>query len=149
MHPRHHVEREYHARVRGTPDPRAVARLARGVVVNGRLTAPADVRVVDTGRGRQGDQAVLSITVHEGRTHQVRDMCEAIGHPIVRLRRVRIGPIADALLASGTFRELSPVEVSRLKRAAGLTGSDWAAPGPATSAKRSPRTRSVARHRTS
>ena len=149
MHPRHHVEREYHARVRGTPDPRAVARLARGVVIDGRLTAPADVRVVDTGRGRQGDQAVLSITVHEGRTHQVRDMCEAIGHPIVRLRRVRIGPIADALLASGTFRELSPAEVSRLKRAAGLTGSDRAAPGPATSAKRSPRTRSVARHRTS
>jgi pseudouridine synthase len=118
MHPRHHVEREYHVRVRGTPDVRAVARLSRGVVIDGRPTAPAVVRVVDTGRGQHGDQAVLSITVHEGRTHQVRQMCDAIGHPVVRLRRVRIGPISDPSLKSGASRNLTPSEVARLGRAA-------------------------------
>jgi pseudouridine synthase len=148
MHPRHHVEREYRARVRGIPDHRAVARLARGVRIGGRPTAPADVRVVDTGRGQQGDQAVLSITVHEGRTHQVREMCEAVGHPVVRLRRVRIGPITDPLLKSGTFRELSPAEVARLKRAAGVTAEEPPDSRPAIGAGRSPRTRSTARPRT-
>jgi len=120
MHPRHHVEREYLARMRGTPDAAVLARLSRGIVIDGRRTAPAEVRVVDTGRGQRKDQTLLSITVHEGRTHQVRKMCEAAGHPVVRLRRVRIGPLTDPTLKSGTFRELSPEEVARLKRAAGL-----------------------------
>ncbi len=148
MHPRYHVEREYRARVRGLPDPRALARLARGVVIDGRPTAPADVRLVDAGRGDHGDQAVLAITVHEGRSHQVRDMCESVGHPVMRLRRVRIGPIADPSLKTGAFRELAPDEVARLKRAAGL---DVTEPGPARGVSgggRPPRNRPTARRRT-
>jgi len=122
-HPRHHVDREYLARVRGTLGTAALARLARGIVIDGRRTAPAEVRVAATGRGQRKDQTLLSITVREGRTHQVRKMCEAAGHPVARLRRVRIGPVTDATLKSGAFRELSPQEVARLKRAAGVTAA--------------------------
>jgi 23S rRNA pseudouridine2605 synthase len=143
MHPRYHVEREYIVRVRGTPDPGAIARLARGIVVEGRRTAPADVRLAETGRGQRGDQAVLSVTVHEGRTHQVRDMCAAVGHPVIRLRRVRVGPIADPSLKTGAFRDLTAAEVSRLKRAAGLTVPGAPAPRLFTGRGRSPRTRST------
>ncbi len=121
-HPSHEVPREYHARVRGTPDSRAVARLSRGVAIEGRRTAPAQVAVVMTGAGQHGDQALLSITIHEGRTRQVRNMCEAIGHPVVRLRRVRIGPIADPTLKTGAYRQLSAREVEALRRASAGPG---------------------------
>jgi pseudouridine synthase len=118
MHPRYGVEREYEARVRGVPEPAVLRRLAHGVRIEGRRTAPADVRVVETGRGARGDQAVISVVVHEGRTRQVRKMCEEIGHPIVRLRRVRIGPIPLGSLKPGEFRELTRDEVRQLERAA-------------------------------
>ena len=75
--------------------------------VEGRRTRPAGVSLVETGRGARGDQAVLSIVLREGRTRQVRGMCEAVGHPVVRLRRVRIGPIADATLKPGKWRDLT------------------------------------------
>jgi len=117
MHPRHEVEKEYHVRVRGVPDEHALARLGRGVPVEGRRTRPAGVSLVETGRGARGDQAVLSIVLREGRTRQVRGMCEAVGHPVVRLRRVRIGPIADATLKPGKWRDLTAGEVSALRRA--------------------------------
>jgi pseudouridine synthase len=117
-HPSHEVAREYHVRVRGTPDARALGRLSRGLVIEGRKTAPAEVSVVATGAGQHGDQAVLSLTLHEGRTRQVRKMCEAIGHPVVRLRRVRIGPITDPALKTGDCRPLTPREVDALRRAA-------------------------------
>jgi len=115
-HPRHGVEREYEARVRGVPDAGALARLARGVTIEGRRTGPAEVALVREVPGR--DQAIVSVVVREGRNRQVRRMCEAIGHPVVRLKRVRIGPLADATLAPGEVRELAPREVASLRRAA-------------------------------
>jgi pseudouridine synthase len=118
LHPSHGVEREYHARVRGVPDERALERLRRGVVIDGRRTAPAVVRLLDTGLGAREDQALVSIALHEGRTRQVRDMCDAIGHPVVRLRRVRFGPIADRTLDVGAHRDLTPREVAMLKQVA-------------------------------
>ncbi len=118
-HPSHEVPREYQARVRGTPGAHAIERLSRGVVLDGRKTAPATVAVVMTGVGQHADQSLLSITIHEGRTRQVRRMCEAVGHPVVRLRRVRIGPLADPALKSGMCRPLTPREVDALRRAAG------------------------------
>jgi len=114
-HPRHGVEREYEARVRGVPDAGALARLARGVTIEGRRTKPAEVALVRALSGR--DQALVSVVVREGRNRQVRRMCEAIGHPVVRLKRVRIGPLADATLAPGEVRELAPREVATLRRA--------------------------------
>jgi 23S rRNA pseudouridine2605 synthase len=127
-HPRHGLERVYEARVRGVPDAGALKRLARGVVLDGRLTAPATTRLVQAGRGQQGDQAVVRIGITEGRKRQVRYMCEAIGHPVVRLRRVSIGPIEDKKLKPGMYRDLTPAEVAALRRAVGEPPPEGAAP---------------------
>ena len=62
---------------------------------------------------------MVSIAIHEGRNRQVRKMFDAIGHPVVSLRRVRIGPISDPRLKPGEFRELSEAEVRALKKAQG------------------------------
>ena len=118
MHPSHGVEREYHVRVRGVPDRDALRRLAGGVMLDGRKTAPADVEVVKTIAVASGEDALLSIVIHEGRNRQVRRMCEAVGHQVVRLRRVRIGPIHDEHIRPGEFRDLTEKEVAVLKRVA-------------------------------
>ena len=116
-HPRHGLERVYEARVRGVPDAMALKRLARGIMLDGRRTAPATVTLVQAGRGLRGNQAVVRISITEGRKRQVRHMCEAIGHPVMRLRRVRIGPIQDKALRPGQFRDLTPRELTALRRA--------------------------------
>jgi len=123
LHPSHEVEREYRARVRGVPDEKSLDRLRRGVVVAGRRTASAVVRLVESGLGAREDQSLLSIALHEGRTRQVRDMCDAIGHPVVRLKRVRFGPIADRTIKVGEHRDLTPREVAMLRQAAAGAGA--------------------------
>ncbi len=131
LHPRHEVEREYHARVRGVPDGKSLERLRRGVVIAGRRTASAVVRLVASGLGAREDQSLLSIALHEGRTRQVRDMCDAIGHPVVRLKRVRFGPIADRTIKVGEHRDLTPREVAMLRQAAAGAGATSGARPPA------------------
>ena len=128
MHPSHGVEREYHVRVRGVPDRDALRRLATGVMLDGRKTAPADVEIVKTIEAQSGEDALLSIVIHEGRNRQVRRMCEAVGHLVVRLRRVRIGPIHDEHIRPGEFRDLTDREVAVLKRVAATAGTSDKAP---------------------
>lgn len=118
MHPSHEVDREYHVRVRGVPDEHTLARLARGVVIDGRRTAPAEVEILKILDAAAGEEAMLSLVIHEGRNRQVRKMCEAVGHPVVRLRRVRIGPIHDEHIRPGEFRDLDEREIAALKRVA-------------------------------
>ncbi len=120
MHPRHELPRVYEARVRGVPDARDLARFSKGLVVEGRKTAPADVRIVNPAAGAKRDQAVLQVTLRQGRTRQVRKMFDAIGHPVVRLRRVRFGPLTCGDLRPGEFGSLASEDVRRLKRAVGL-----------------------------
>jgi len=116
-HPSHGVGREYEVRVLGEPTDHEIDRIARGVVVTGRRTAPADVRRTKTFETKNGHlETMLSIVIHEGRNRQVRKMCEAIGHPVVKLRRVAIGHITDIRLRPGDFRELSAEEVALLKK---------------------------------
>jgi pseudouridine synthase len=117
-HPRHGVPREYQVQVKGVPDRRAIQRLSKGVRLEGRRTAPAGVKLVKVLDEDEGPRAVLSFVLREGRNRQVRDMCDAIGHPVIRLRRVRIGPISDEHIRPGEFRDLSGREVAQLKRAA-------------------------------
>lgn len=119
MHPRHEVERVYLARVRGVPDRHALDRLAAGVTIDRRRTAPARVRLVDRQDSAGGPQASIEIALHEGRHRQVRRMFEEVGHPVVRLRRIRIGPIEDPQMPVGHWRDLTPREVEKLRRAAG------------------------------
>ncbi len=109
-HPSHGVEKEYVAEVRGTVGPGALRRLREGIGLDDGMTAPARVS--------QPAPGVLRITIHEGRNRQVRRMCEAIGHPLHRLVRVRIGPIRDPHLAPGQWRVLTLDEVRRLNQPA-------------------------------
>lgn len=108
-HPSHGVEKEYLAEVKGIPSAGALRKLRQGVELDDQMTAPARVGVVAPG--------VIRLVIHEGRNRQVRRMCEAVGHPVVRLVRTRIGPIADSRLAPGSWRSLSPEEVRALASA--------------------------------
>jgi 23S rRNA pseudouridine2605 synthase len=112
MHPRHEVPRVYEVRVLGAPDEHDVARLSRGIIVEGRRTGPATIAFL----GEKSGRATLRITIREGRNRQVRKMFEAIGHPVDHLARVAIGPIRDPRLKPGQWRELTPAEVAKLRR---------------------------------
>jgi pseudouridine synthase len=121
-HPSHEVEREYQVKVLGVPDEHDIDRLSRGIVIDGRRTLPAEVKILKVIDGADAQHALLSIVVKEGRNRQVRNMCEAVGHPVDRLRRVRIGPIADEHIRPGEFRELDTKEIAALRRSATASG---------------------------
>jgi 23S rRNA pseudouridine2605 synthase len=108
-HPSFGVEKEYLAEVEGKVTPAQVRRLREGVALDDGTTAPAKVSLVPP-RG-------LRLTIHEGRNRQVRRMCAAVGHPVVRLVRTRIGPLADRGLAPGEWRALTDAEVRALQGA--------------------------------
>jgi 23S rRNA pseudouridine2605 synthase len=110
-HPKYGVEKEYLAEVEGSPTRGELRRLREGVELDDGVTAPAKVVLVE--------RALVRITIHEGRKRQVRRMCEAVGHPVIRLVRTRIGPLADRSLAPGEWRLLEIDEVRALERAAG------------------------------
>jgi pseudouridine synthase len=113
MHPSRGVQKTYAAKVRGTPSAEALKRLAAGIVVEGRRTLPARVRLLEAGAN-----AWVEITVVEGRRHQVRNMLEAVGHRVQRLRRIRYGGVELGSLRPGALRALDAREVERLRRAA-------------------------------
>ena len=108
-HPSYGVEKEYVAEVEGLPTRAVLRRLREGVELDDGPTAPARATLVDP--------SVVRLTIHEGRNRQVRRMCEAVGHSVVRLIRTRIGPLADRSLAPGAWRELTGDEVRSLQRA--------------------------------
>ena len=116
-HPRHGVQRTYEARVAGVPDADAIGRLRKGIPLDGRRTRPAEVTLLH--RGRTDRDSLLVITIREGRTRQVRRMCEAVGHPVRALARTCMGPLRDRRLKPGMWRELTLDEVSALKKAPG------------------------------
>lgn len=108
-HPSFGVEKEYLAEVQGTPSAGDLRRLREGVNLEDGRTSPARVSTLGPN--------LLRITIHEGRNRQVRRMCETVGHPVVRLVRTRIGPIAERSLKPGQWRELTTKEVRSLERA--------------------------------
>jgi len=112
-HPSSGIPKEYLARVDGDPSPGDLRRLREGVMLEDGMTAPAQVSRVSEG--------LIRIVIHEGRNRQVRRMCSAVGHDVTRLVRTRIGPLQDATLAPGAFRQLSISEVRKLMEAVGLT----------------------------
>ncbi len=108
-HPSFGVPKEYLVHVEGAPQRSALRALREGIQLEDGMTAPAQVSMPD--------QGLLKITIHEGRNRQVRRMCDAVGHPVVRLVRVRIGPITDSSLIAGSWRELTNEEVRSLYEA--------------------------------
>ncbi|MFN8186956.1 MAG: pseudouridine synthase [Gaiellales bacterium] len=110
-HPRYGVEKVYEVEVDGAPDDEGLRRLREGVLLEDGLTAPAEARLLR----RRGRRATLELTLHEGRKHQVKRMCEAIGHPAVRLHRPRYAGLTLEGLPPGAWRELSAAEVKALR----------------------------------
>lgn len=114
LHPSRHVDKTYHAWVKGRPEKRALDRLRKGVRLEDGMTAPAQVKVID----EHQRETLLRIVIHEGRKRQVKRMCEAVGHPVVSLHRERFGPLALGDLSQGLYRLLSDAEVAALQACA-------------------------------
>ena len=118
QHPRYKVPKTYLVKVRGHPPTEALARLQQGVNLEDGITAPAELKVMED------DQKAtwLSLTLREGRKHQVKRMCAAVGHPVLKLRRTKIGPIELDDLRPGEIRRLKSREVRNLRAKVGLKG---------------------------
>jgi 23S rRNA pseudouridine2605 synthase len=106
-HPRYGVEKVYEAEVEGNPGPSALRRLEEGVDLDDGPTAPAQARLLGP--------STIELVLHEGRKHQVKRMCEAVGHPVLRLHRSRYAGLTLEGLEPGAWRELEPSEVDRLR----------------------------------
>ena len=107
-HPRYEVDKVYEVEVEGEPSRDTLRRLADGVELEDGLTAPADVRRLGPSK--------IELTLHEGRKHQVKRMCEVVGHPARRLHRSRYASLTLDGLAPGEWRELTAAEVETLRR---------------------------------
>lgn len=118
-HPRYGVPKTYLVEVRGEVKEEAIRRLREGVALEDGTTAPAQVQKVRTLADRK--TTLLRLTIHEGRKRQVKRMCMAVGHPVVRLHRERFGPLTLRNLPAGAWRHLTDEEVTALRRAVGLS----------------------------
>lgn len=116
MHPKYKVEKTYFAKVEGIPSREAIKQLNKGIQLDDIKTAPAFVKVRKTD-SKKGT-ALVELTIHEGRNRQVRRMLEAIGHPVVKLKRERYGVLDLKGLNAGEYRELKPHEVKMLREMA-------------------------------
>ena len=114
-HPKSHVAKTYRVTVRPQVNEEQLTRMGTGVVIDGRKTAPAKVRVLQQEQGR----VVLEIVLYEGRNREIRKMCEALGLEVARLKRVAIGPVRLGMLQQGKHRELTKEEVRGLLAEAG------------------------------
>ncbi|MBE6782428.1 MAG: rRNA pseudouridine synthase [Ruminococcaceae bacterium] len=115
MHPKHHVPKTYRVTVRQNVTENMVDQLAVGIVIEGRKTAPADVRVLL----KEETRTVLEIILYEGRNREIRKMCESLGLDVIRLKRTQFGSIKLGMLAQGKYRELTPDEVHKLMASSG------------------------------
>lgn len=113
-HPSYEIDKVYRAWVRGVPSPDKIKRLATGIRLEDGMTSPGEARLLKTAPGQ--DKALVELTIHEGRNRQVRRMCEAIGHPVLSLERIRLGFLTLEGLQLGQYRPLTSTEVERLKK---------------------------------
>ena len=111
-HPRHHTEKTYLIKVRGSLSPKMVRRLEQGLVLDDGKTAPAKVEKVRT----VGSNCWFELTIHEGKNRQVRRMCEILGLTVVRLKRIRLDFLDLKDVATGCYRHLSNGEIERLRK---------------------------------
>lgn len=110
-HPKKEVDKCYEVKVRGVPSEESLCKLAKGILLEDGMTAPARARLLK----KERDKAWIEIIIHEGRNRQVRRMCDAIGHKVIKLKRIGIGPLKLGHLAPGKIRPLSPRELESLK----------------------------------
>ncbi|WP_459841644.1 pseudouridine synthase [Halanaerocella petrolearia] len=111
-HPSHQVGKKYIATVEGAVDDEAIDKLEEGVKLKDGWTAPAQAELVV----EMGSRSIISLEVHEGRKHQVKRMCKKVGHSVLELKRIKVGPLTlDQQLKPGQYRNLTKEEVAKLK----------------------------------
>ncbi|UDM73247.1 pseudouridine synthase [Vagococcus fluvialis] len=111
-HPKHEINKTYVAKIKGTPVNDDLKMLARGVKINGRKIAPARFKILSTDKVK--GTSIVELIIHEGRNHQVKNMFEAVGFPVLKLKREKVGHLDLLGLTSGKYRELNKKEVSQL-----------------------------------
>ncbi|USG63565.1 rRNA pseudouridine synthase [Brevibacillus ruminantium] len=116
-HPSYEMDKVYRAWVKGVPSKEKVNLLAKGIKLEDGMTSPGQAKLLKTTAAN--DRSLLELVIHEGRNRQVRRMCEAIGHPVIKLERIQLGFLTLEGLEPGQYRPLTTAEVERLKR--GLT----------------------------
>lgn len=115
-HPTHHVPKTYRVTVRPSINEEQITKLTTGIEIDGRMTMPSEVRVIQKQEGR----VVLEIIIYEGRNRQIRKMCDALGLEVARLKRTQIGSVKLGMLKQGDWRNLTEEEVHKLTVAASL-----------------------------
>ena len=113
MHPKYEVDKQYIAKVKGILTKEAIRSLERGVMLEDGKTSPAKVKMISIDKKK--NTSIYEIVIHEGRNRQVRRMFEAVGHPVLKLRRERYGFLTLQGLQPGEARELTPHEVKQLR----------------------------------
>lgn len=116
MHPKYKVAKTYLVTVKGILDKNSLLRLQKGVLLEDGPTIPAKVTILETGE----NYSRLEMTIREGRNRQVRRMCEAVGHPVLSLKRLKFGPLSLGQLKPGQYRKLEENEIRELKKACQL-----------------------------
>ena len=139
-HPSTHVPKIYRVTVRPGVNEEQLTRMSVGMEIDGHMTAPATIRVLEQQQGR----VVLEFVIHEGRNRQIRKMCEAVGLEVARLKRTAIGGVKLGMLPQGQFRDLEPDEIRRLRTAAQKKGAQNKAKEEQTEGKKNAGNRSNA-----
>lgn len=109
-HPKSHVAKTYRVTLRPGVNEEQLVKISTGILIDGKMTAPAKARVLEQQQGR----AVVEIILYEGRNREIRKMCEALGLEVARLKRTAIGPVRLSMLPQGRWRELGKDEVKAL-----------------------------------
>jgi len=115
-HPKYKVNKVYQALIKGRPSNESIEQLRRGVLLEDGLTEPAQIKILD----KIGDNTLIELTIHEGKNRQVRRMCKAVNHPVLNLKRTKIGSLDLGTIKLGSFRFLTEDELRWLKKGVGL-----------------------------
>lgn len=110
-HPSKEIDKVYIAKIKGVPTKDEIERFKSGIKIDDYITSPAELEILNVNE----KESEVKITIHEGKNRQVRKMCEAIGHPVITLKRIRIGKISLGNLKQGQWRYLTQKEIEYIK----------------------------------
>ena len=126
LHPRYHVPKTYLTKIKGTLQEEEIRQLETGVRLQEGVTLPSHVKKIR----KVQENSWIELTIFEGRTHQVKRMLESVGHPVLKLKRLRFGPLSLGGLPAGEYRFLTDPEIHRLKEAAASPATQIRSPSP-------------------
>lgn len=109
MHPKYKIDKTYIAEVVGRPTAEEMNHFMKGIVIEGKKTSPSKIRIVK----EKSKTTIVEIIIHEGRNHQVKNMCEAIGHKVVKLQRYAIGNLTIEHIKEGSYKEYDLKEIKK------------------------------------